>query len=165
MTSSKWSATCPMDFLANTSGCSLASWTVSGSSGHPGVREAYPAPSKSLAHLSQLLGSSHRPWTNTTGLLPDAFALSICACSCLVTVVIESLLARAARDRGRLGGGWTLAPGCANAEPAPRRVTQSTLWAHHRGHTLPSRAAGAFSSRHLFRWAERQARDARTATQ
>ena len=35
---SKWSAIWPIDLPANTSGCSAASWTVSGSSGHPGVR-------------------------------------------------------------------------------------------------------------------------------
>ena len=38
MTASKWSATSPTDLPANTSGCSFASATVSGSSGHPGVR-------------------------------------------------------------------------------------------------------------------------------
>ena len=37
ITSSKWSAIWPTDFLAKTSGCSLASATVSGSSGQPGV--------------------------------------------------------------------------------------------------------------------------------
>ena len=37
MTSEKWSATWPTDLPANTSGCSLASSTVSGSSGQPGV--------------------------------------------------------------------------------------------------------------------------------
>jgi hypothetical protein len=40
MTSSKWSATSPIDFFARTSGCSFASATVSGSSGHPGVTAA-----------------------------------------------------------------------------------------------------------------------------
>jgi hypothetical protein len=35
-TSSKWSATCRTDFFAKSSGCSLASATVSGSSGQPG---------------------------------------------------------------------------------------------------------------------------------
>lgn len=38
ITSPKWSAIWPMDFFANTSGCSLAASTVSGSSGHPGAR-------------------------------------------------------------------------------------------------------------------------------
>ena len=38
-TSPKWSATSPIDFPANTSGCSLASSTVSGSSGQPGASE------------------------------------------------------------------------------------------------------------------------------
>ena len=37
MTASKWSAISPIDLPARTSGCSLASSTVSGSSGHPGV--------------------------------------------------------------------------------------------------------------------------------
>jgi len=36
-TSSKWSATCPTVLCAKTSGCALASWTVSGSSGQPGA--------------------------------------------------------------------------------------------------------------------------------
>jgi hypothetical protein len=37
MIPSKWSATCPIVLCAKTSGCSLASSTVSGSSGQPGV--------------------------------------------------------------------------------------------------------------------------------
>ena len=40
MTSAKWSATSPTALPANTSGCSLASSTVSGSSGQPGVSAA-----------------------------------------------------------------------------------------------------------------------------
>ena len=40
MTSSKWSATSPIDLLARTSGCSFASPTVWGSSGQPGVKAA-----------------------------------------------------------------------------------------------------------------------------
>ena len=35
--SSKWSATCLIVFRAKTSGCAMASSTVSGSSGQPGV--------------------------------------------------------------------------------------------------------------------------------
>ncbi len=78
ITSAKWSATWPTVLPANTSGCALASSTVSGSSGHPGRTGAYPASSKSCAHRSQLLGSSHRPWTNTAGVRPDALAFSTC---------------------------------------------------------------------------------------
>ena len=37
MTSSKWSATSPTDLPARASGAALASSTVSGSSGQPGV--------------------------------------------------------------------------------------------------------------------------------
>ena len=37
ITASKWSATCPTVLCAKTSGWALASATVSGSSGHPGV--------------------------------------------------------------------------------------------------------------------------------
>ena len=37
MTSAKWSATWPTVLWAKTSGCALASSTVSGSSGQPGV--------------------------------------------------------------------------------------------------------------------------------
>src|SRR5262249_23484966 len=55
-------------------------------SGQPGETGAYPAPSKSLAQRSQLVGSSHSPWMNTTGRFPDALALSTWFCSCLVTV-------------------------------------------------------------------------------
>ena len=40
MIASKWSATCPTVLRAKTSGWALASWTVSGSSGHPGVSGA-----------------------------------------------------------------------------------------------------------------------------
>jgi hypothetical protein len=87
MISWKWSATWPIDLWANTSGCALASSTVSGSSGHPGVNAAKPLSSNSFAQRSQLLGSSHRPWTNTTGGRPVAFACSHWASSCSVIVV------------------------------------------------------------------------------
>jgi hypothetical protein len=40
MTSSKWSATWPTVLPAKTSGWALASSTVSGSSGHPGITGA-----------------------------------------------------------------------------------------------------------------------------
>ena len=40
ITSAKWSATCPTVLCANTSGWALASSTVSGSSGQPGVSAA-----------------------------------------------------------------------------------------------------------------------------
>ena len=81
MTSSTWSAISPMDLPAKTSGCALASATVSGSSGQLGVNAVYPFFSKSCAHRSQLLGSSHRPWTNTTGTRPAVFARSTCSAS------------------------------------------------------------------------------------
>ena len=74
---------------ANTSGCSWASSTVAGSSGQPGVSGAKPASSNASAHRSQLLGSSHRPWMNTTGRRPDAFARSTCRPSCSVTVAMS----------------------------------------------------------------------------
>jgi hypothetical protein len=52
---------------------------ASGSSGRPGVSGAYPASSNTEAHRSQLLGSSHRPCTKTTGVRPVALARSTCA--------------------------------------------------------------------------------------
>ena len=68
----------------------MASSTVSGSSGQPGVSEAYPAFSKSSAQRSQLLGRRKRPCTNTTGVRPDAFDSSTCfASSC---VIVGSML-------------------------------------------------------------------------
>src|SRR5439155_14091068 len=42
-----------------------------------GVLEQFP-------HRSQLLGKSHKPWMNTTGVRPDAFARSTCWDSCSV---------------------------------------------------------------------------------
>src|SRR6516165_4714242 len=84
----KWSATWPTDLPASTSGWALASATVSGSSGHPGVSAAYPAASNRSAHRSQLLGSRNRPWTNITGVSPEAFARSTCPLSCSVIVVV-----------------------------------------------------------------------------
>src|SRR5271166_6468694 len=84
----KWSATWPTDLLASTSGWALASATVSGSSGHPGVSATYPASSNSSAHRSQLLGSRNRPWTNITGVSLDAFARSACPVSSSVIVVM-----------------------------------------------------------------------------
>ncbi|MDX6606035.1 MAG: hypothetical protein QOD14_575 [Solirubrobacterales bacterium] len=74
ITSAVCSVICPTDFLAKTSGFALASATVSGSSGQPGVTVAYPASSKILAQRSQLLGSSQSPWMKTTGVLPEPFA-------------------------------------------------------------------------------------------
>ena len=87
MISSKWSATWPIVLLANTSGCALASSTVSGSSGQPGVSAVKPASSNSAAQRSQLLGSSHRPWMKTTGCSPVALARATSCASCSVIVV------------------------------------------------------------------------------
>jgi len=61
MISSKWLATWPIDLPAKTSGWALASLTVSGSSGQPGVKATKPFSSNSAAQRSQLLGSSHSP--------------------------------------------------------------------------------------------------------
>src|SRR5205085_10915030 len=77
MTSVVWWATCFKVFLATTSGSARAASTVAGSSGQSGVSGAYPACLKKSAQLSQLLGSSQRPWMKTTGALPEALAASI----------------------------------------------------------------------------------------
>ena len=66
---------------AKTSGWSRASATVSGSSGQPGAIVAYPLSSNSVRQRSQLLDSSHSPWTKATGWRPDSFARSISSCS------------------------------------------------------------------------------------
>ena len=92
MTASKWSAISLIDLLAKTLGSAFASATVSGSSGQPGASVAYPASSKRARQRSQLLGSSHRPWTNTTGTRPDSLASSICCVSCRVMSSIAPLL-------------------------------------------------------------------------
>ena len=63
---------------------------VSGSSGQPGAAVTYPASSKTSRHGSQLLGSSQRPWTKTTGCLPLAFAFSTSWTS--HSVVVRSLV-------------------------------------------------------------------------
>ena len=67
----------PTVLPAKTSGCSFAVATSAGSSGQPGTSAAYPASSNRAAQRSQLLGSSHSPWTNTTGVRPDPFTRSI----------------------------------------------------------------------------------------
>jgi hypothetical protein len=33
-----------------------------------------PASAKNAAHRSQLEGSNHKPWMNTTGVRPESFA-------------------------------------------------------------------------------------------
>src|SRR4051794_31395820 len=82
----------PTDLCANTSGCSLASSTVCGSSGQPGAIVAYPASSKTVLHRSQLLGNSHNPWTKTTGCLPEALAAATCSDSyCLISAMHHSI--------------------------------------------------------------------------
>src|SRR4051794_22377697 len=82
----------PMDLPAKTSGCVFASSTVSGSSGHSGVTATKPALSNSLTQLSQLLGSSQRPCTNATGLLPDLLARwTRCASSALMVEVASAV--------------------------------------------------------------------------
>jgi hypothetical protein len=43
---------------------------------------------KTSAQRSQLLGSSHNPWMNTTGGNPVALASSICFCSYLEMVTV-----------------------------------------------------------------------------
>src|SRR5207247_8893219 len=59
---------------------------------YPGVKAMYPASSNSVDQRSQLLGSSHRPWMNTTGVSPAAFARSSCCVSCSVIVVASLTL-------------------------------------------------------------------------
>src|SRR6266852_1817420 len=78
-----------MLLCAKTSGCAFASSTVSGSSGQPGLTAANPASSKTVTQRSQLDGSSQSPWTNTTGVRPDAFARSTCAASCSLIVLVS----------------------------------------------------------------------------
>src|SRR5258708_34184134 len=58
--------------------------TGSGSSGQPGVSAVYPASSNTAAQRAQPRGSSQRPWTNTTGCRPVAFARLTCCASCSV---------------------------------------------------------------------------------
>ena len=87
ITASKWSAICPTDFRAKTSGWAFACSTVSGSSGQPGRNARVArAVSNNFAHRSQLLGSNHNPCTNTTGCLPELLARSTCFNSSFVTV-------------------------------------------------------------------------------
>ena len=64
--------------------------TVSGSSGHEGAQRRVPDLFEDrAAHRSQLLGSSHKPCMNTTGVSPDAFAVSICLASCSLMLAIS----------------------------------------------------------------------------
>src|ERR1700722_2622254 len=91
-----------MALSANTSGWALASSTVSGSSGQPGLTGAYPAAANTAAHRSQLLGSSQRPWMNTTGLRPESLACAICADREIAEGAVELLMATSLVDSGRL---------------------------------------------------------------
>ena len=79
ISSATWSAISPTVLPAITSGCALASATVGGSSGQSAVTAAKPASSNTAAQRSQLLGSSHSPWTKTTGVRPLALALATCS--------------------------------------------------------------------------------------
>ena len=58
----------------------------SGSSGQPGVSAVYPASSKTAGQRSQLLGSSHRPCTNTTGCNSGGVGRWTSCASCSVQV-------------------------------------------------------------------------------
>jgi hypothetical protein len=66
----KGSATWPIDLPANASRWVLACAVVSGSSGYPCISATHPAVSNRSAQRSQLLDSSHRPWTKTAGGAP-----------------------------------------------------------------------------------------------
>src|SRR2546423_1997797 len=79
-----------LDWRAKPAGGAAASSTVSGSSAVPGVPAENPAFSKYLAQGSQLLGSSHRPWTKATGVFPDSLARSTCACSSSLIVTVAA---------------------------------------------------------------------------
>src|SRR5258708_1678278 len=69
----------------------------------------YPRSSKCARHGSQLRGSSHSPWTKTTGFLPEELAREMSACSCSVSAVIDGLL----KGRHHLLGRWA----CQGTEP------------------------------------------------
>src|SRR6202042_3489885 len=72
------------------------------SSGQPGLTGAYPAAANTAAHRSQLLGSSQRPWMNTTGLRPESLACAICADREIAEGAVELLMATSLVDSGRL---------------------------------------------------------------
>ena len=120
MTPSKWSATCPTDLCAKTSGFAFASATVSGSSGQPGVSAVKPASSNTEAHRSQLLGRSQRPWTNTTGVRPVSFARSISRWSCSASVVSVDVIVAPSFPAGPSP---TLSNGKRQAASGPRPPT------------------------------------------
>src|SRR3954469_3185253 len=99
MSASTWSATCCTDLRANTSGWRFASSTVLGSSGQPAVTVENPACWKCSAQRSQLLGSNHRPCTNTTGFFPDAFAAATCSASYAISSAIGGVWSTPNRSR------------------------------------------------------------------
>src|SRR3954452_23422033 len=119
MTDSKWSATWPTVLRANTSGGALASSTVSGSAGHPGVSAVGPASSTTAAHRAQLLGSSQSPWTKITGVRPAAFARVICSPSCAVIEGMESPVMRS--SLAAVGPAGRMSPGIARSRGEGRR--------------------------------------------
>ena len=148
-TSSKWSAISPTVFFANTSGCAFASSTVLGSSGQPGEIVAKPASSNTVRQRSQLIGSSQSPWTNTTGVRPDAFACAICSASYSVIAAMRVLL------RLRLR---TLRPPAENSIPVSSRSGQrstgpptiSARPTRHRVDTATDRSRRPIDSRRAF---------------
>lgn len=87
-----WSVTCCTIIFAKASGCSRASATVAGSSGQPGARVVYPLSSNRSRHGCQLLESSQRPCTNSTGVLSVEFARSISARSQSASVELGSAI-------------------------------------------------------------------------
>src|SRR6266851_8530520 len=99
ITPARWSATWPMDLRANSSGCTLASATVAGSSGHPGATGAKPACSKTVAQRSQLFGSNQRPWMKTTGVRPEPLAFSTWSAVAVAAEVAISFLPPRGHDR------------------------------------------------------------------
>ena len=88
----------------------------------PGVTARSRPPRRASAQRSQLLGSSHRPWTNTTGVLPEALARSTCSetASGSVVVMTRPYGSRAAADNAHR------APGARRCRPTWRRQPCST---------------------------------------
>src|SRR5690242_9924355 len=60
------------------SGCSLASATVAGAPGHPGLCGSYPASAKRSIHGVHESAWSHRPWTKTTARRDALNSVMVC---------------------------------------------------------------------------------------
>jgi hypothetical protein len=126
-----------------------------------GVSAAKPACSKTSTQRSQLLGNSHNPWMNTTGVFPRVSPLDLLG---LAGGDRSNLRGNRGHVRSSVAAAWAHALGRANAKQ-PQVTAKIEPPANRPAHSVPRLpAAGSGGASTTHRWHDRPAPLARRGT-